>query len=108
MLTSEVGTELVVGNAAMLAVGTLCVLRLLGRFSVLLICPLAVVSGRFNFVLFWRFRFFLLLAWSAGLIVRRLGCFGARLFLRRLGIILLVLRVYQRGCLREGKSERIS
>src|SRR5580700_4170804 len=104
VLTSEVGAELVVRNSATLAVGTLRLLRLLGRFGVFLICRLVRVSRRLNLVLFWRFRIVLLLARRCGFIVRRLGCFGARFFLRRLGIVLRVLRVDQTATSEKGNQ----
>jgi len=86
----------------MLTVGTLRLLRLFGWFSIPLICGLALVSG-LGLVLFWGLRF-VLLARGVGIIAL---CFGA-LFLRRLGIILLVLCVKSARYLREGKAEGTS
>jgi len=87
VLTSEMSAELIVGNPAMLVVGMLRLLRLLGRLGVFPIFRLALVSGRLSVVLLWRlnvillWRFHFFLPRRRRFVVRRFGCFGAWFFL---------------------------
>ena len=84
-----------------------------------MICGLALFPGRLDVILFWRFRFILfcrfglvlfcrfglVLALRVDFLARRFGGLGTR-FLRRLGIVALVLRIYQRSCAEKANQKQ--
>jgi hypothetical protein len=106
VLAPEMGAELVIRNVAAFLRVLSCLLSvffLFGRLCGFLGSWLGFVSGRFGFILLGRLGF-ILLARRVGLIARRLSCLGAGFVLRGLDVVLLVLRVYQRGCPEKGNQ----